>query len=61
MNKIAYFLFAWVTLTSCASSFDIQGTSNISTLDGRKLYLKVSQILFAQNWTHYIFQPASFS
>ena len=41
MNKIAYFLFAWVTLTSCASSFDIQGTSNISTLDGRKLYLKV--------------------
>lgn len=26
-----------------------------------KLYLKVSQIQFAQNWTHYIFQPASFS
>lgn len=28
-------------LTSCGSSYNIEGTSNISTLDGRKLYLKV--------------------
>lgn len=41
MNKILYTLIALMALTSCASSFDIQGTSNISTLDGRKLYLKV--------------------
>ena len=26
---------------SCSSTYDIQGTSNISTLDGRMLYLKV--------------------
>lgn len=41
MKKLLYTLIAIATLTSCASSFDIQGTSNISTLDGRKLYLKV--------------------
>ena len=41
MNKVLYTFIALLTLTSCASSFDIQGTSNISTLDGRKLYLKV--------------------
>ena len=28
-------------LTSCMGSYDVQGSSNISTLDGRKLYLKV--------------------
>lgn len=31
---------AIVALTSCASSYDIHGTSNVSTLDGRMLYLK---------------------
>lgn len=28
-------------LSSCMSSYNVQGTSNISTLDGRMLYLKV--------------------
>jgi hypothetical protein len=41
MNKILYSLLALLSLASCANSFDITGTSNISTLDGRMLYLKV--------------------
>lgn len=41
MNKIIYALISVLSLASCASTFDIQGTSNISTLDGQKLYLKV--------------------
>ncbi len=34
-------LIPFMTLTSCMSSYSIQGSSNISTLDGRMLYLKV--------------------
>lgn len=30
-----------LALASCANTFDITGTSNVSTLDGQKLYLKV--------------------
>ena len=30
-----------MAFTSCASTFNINGTSNVSTLDGQKLYLKV--------------------
>ena len=41
MNKLLYTLLALALLTSCGSSYNIEGTSNISTLDGRKLYLKV--------------------
>lgn len=41
MNKILYSIIAIATLASCASNYDIAGTSNISTLDGRMLYLKV--------------------
>ncbi|MCH4147002.1 MAG: DUF4369 domain-containing protein [Prevotella sp.] len=41
MNKFLYAFVTLLSLTSCASSFNIQGTSNISTLDGQKLYLKV--------------------
>ncbi len=41
MNKV---LYAWVALTviltSCASSYDVQGLSSVSSLDGSKLYLK---------------------
>lgn len=40
MNKILYaFLFVAV-LTSCASSYNVQGTSSVTALDGSKLYLK---------------------
>lgn len=41
MNKILYALISLIALTSCANSYNIMGTSNVSTLDGRKLYLKV--------------------
>ena len=41
MNKIFYALITLVALTSCVSSYDISGTSNVSTLDGRMLYLQI--------------------
>ena len=41
MNKIIYALLAVLALTSCANSYNITGTSNVSTLDGRMLYLKI--------------------
>lgn len=41
MNKILHALLAVLTLASCANTYNIQGTSNVSTLDGRMLYLKV--------------------
>lgn len=43
MNKIFYAFISLLALTSCANSYDITGTSNVSTLDGRMLYLKVLQ------------------
>lgn len=42
MSKL-YFTFiavATVLLTSCASSYNVRGTSSVSALDGSKLYLK---------------------
>lgn len=41
MNKLLYALAAVMALASCAKSYNIEGTSNLSTLDGQKLYLKV--------------------
>ncbi len=41
MNKIFYAFIPLLALTSCANSYNIQGTSNVSTLDGRMLYLKI--------------------
>lgn len=41
MNKILYAVISILTLTSCANTFSIAGSSNVSTLDGKKLYLKV--------------------
>lgn len=41
MNKILYAFITLLAMTSCANSFNIQGTSNVSTLDGRMLYLKI--------------------
>ena len=40
MNRILYAILATVTLASCSKSYTIEGTSNISLLDGRMLYLK---------------------
>lgn len=41
MNKVFYALLSLMAFTSCANSYNIQGTSNVSNLDGRMLYLKV--------------------
>ena len=40
MNKIFYALLTAVTFVSCAESYNIQGTTSVSALDGSKLYLK---------------------
>lgn len=40
-NSIILILGAFFALTSCMGSYSVQGSSNISTLDGRMLYLKV--------------------
>ncbi len=41
MDKLLYAVLCVLTLASCAKTYNIQGTSNVSTLDGRMLYLKV--------------------
>ena len=41
MNKIFYAFITLLAMTSCANSYDITGTSNVSTLDGNMLYLKI--------------------
>ena len=41
MNKIFYAIITLLAITSCANTYNIQGTSNVSTLDGRMLYLKI--------------------
>lgn len=41
MVKFICAFIALVSLTSCVSSYDIEGTSNIEILDGHMLYLKV--------------------
>ena len=40
MNRILYTLAASALLASCAGSYNVQGSSSISSLDGSKLYLK---------------------
>lgn len=41
MIKTLYAFLVIAVLTSCSESYDIKGTSNVPTLDGRMLYLKV--------------------
>lgn len=40
MNKILYTFAVIATLTSCASSWRVEGTTSVSALDGNKLYLR---------------------
>ena len=40
MNKIYYSLIAVAVLTSCASSYRVEGSTSLSALDGNKLYLR---------------------
>ena len=41
MNKVLYAFLSLMAFTSCVNSYNIQGTSNVSNLDGRMLYLKI--------------------
>ena len=41
MSKVLYAFITIMALASCGNSYNIQGSSNVSTLDGRMLYLKV--------------------
>lgn len=41
MNKILYAVISVLSLSSCSGTYNISGSSNVSTLDGQKLYLKV--------------------
>ena len=41
MIRILYAFLVTTILASCADSYDIKGTTNVPTLDGRMLYLKV--------------------
>lgn len=41
MNRILLAFVTIAALASCVNSYDIQGSSNVSTFDGRLLYLKV--------------------
>ncbi len=43
MKKVVYAILTVLSCASCSQSFKIQGTSNISDLDGRMLYLKSIQ------------------
>mgnify|MGYP002622043221 CR=1 FL=1 len=40
MNRVLYALVTVLVMTSCAESYNIQGSSTVSSLDGSKLYLK---------------------
>ena len=40
MNKILYTFAVLATLTSCASSWRVEGSTSVSALDGNKLYLR---------------------
>ena len=40
MNKILYACAVIATMTSCASSYNVQGSTSVTALDGSKLYLK---------------------
>lgn len=41
MNRILYAIILVAAITSCAESYNIQGSSSVARLDGSKLYLKV--------------------
>ncbi len=41
MNKVLYACISLLAFTSCVNSYNITGSSNMSMLDGRMLYLKI--------------------
>ena len=49
MNKILYIFAVVAVMTSCASSYHVEGTSSVSALDGNKLYLRAIKSGEAKN------------
>lgn len=43
VNRLFFLLFLLLSLTSCGSKYKIEGTSSVTSLDGKKLFLKVLQ------------------
>ena len=43
MNKLFSLIFLLLSLASCGSKYKIEGTSSVTSLDGKKLFLKVLQ------------------
>src|SRR5574344_1769596 len=41
MNKLFFFFFSILAFTSCASEYKIEGSSSVSRLDGKMLFVKV--------------------
>ena len=41
MNKLFFSVVSLLTLTSCASEYKIEGSSSVSRLDGKMLFIKV--------------------
>ena len=40
MKKVLFLSVITVLLASCASTYNVEGSSSVSALDGSKLYLK---------------------
>lgn len=49
MNRLIYAVVSALAFTSCSGTFNITGSSNVSTLDGQKLYLKVYKDTMLKN------------
>ena len=49
MNKLIYAFLTVVAFTSCMGSYNIEGTTDVSRLNGRMLYLKVFSNTEMQN------------
>ena len=49
MNRILYLFALMAVITSCSTSYHVQGSSSITSLDGSKLYLKAVKNQELQN------------
>lgn len=49
MNKIFYALLSVLALASCGNTYHIKGSSNVASLDGHMLYLKIASDTAGRN------------
>lgn len=43
VNKLFFSVASWLVMTSCASEYKIEGSSSVSRLDGKMLFVKIPQ------------------